>query len=84
LLNEAAILIMDLLTHLADTSVLSVVELAVVKNELNVLHELINAVVPLLLQLSFYCSKIHRLLYNCRVVRDVELLVINRFLKDPS
>ena len=75
---------MDLLTHLADTSVLAVVELAIVENELNILHELIYAVVPLLLQLGFYCSKVHWLLHNCWVVRDVELLVINRFLKYPS
>jgi hypothetical protein len=37
----------------------------------------------LLLQLGFYCSKVHWLLHNCWVVRDVELLVINRFLKYP-
>lgn len=83
MLNEAAILVMDLLTHLANTSVLSVVKLAVVENELNILHELVYAVVPLLLQLGFYCTKVHWLLYNCWIVRDVELLIINRFLKDP-
>lgn len=83
MLNEATILIMYLLTHLADTSILAVVKFAVVENELHIFHEFAYVVVALLLQLRFYRTKVHGLLYDGRIVRDVELLVIYWLLKDP-
>jgi hypothetical protein len=74
---------MDLLTHLANTSVFAVVEFAIVENEFDILHEFTYIVVALLFQFRFYRSKVHRLLHNCWVVRDVELLVIYWLGKNP-
>lgn len=84
LLSQTAVLIVHLLTHLANMGDLAVVELAVVKNKFHVFHELADAPIALLLQLSLYRAKVHWLLHDVVVVGDVELLYVDWLCEDPG
>lgn len=78
-----SILVVDCFTHLADTSVLTVVELAIIEHQFHIIGELSDVRVFLLFQLLLNRAKVHRSFYNRWIVRDVQLLDVDWVMEDP-
>ena len=82
LLGDLVILLLDLHSYLADVALRAVVDATIIKDELHVLHELLNALILVILQLVLNRGEVHRILHHLGVVGDVELLPVDRIRKD--
>jgi len=69
-------------TDLAHFRLCAVVEAAVVEDEFHVLHELLDALILLLLQLTLYSREVHRVLHYSQIVDDAKGDIIDRIGKD--
>ena len=75
LLDHIIVLLLDGETNLAHIRLRPIVEPTIIENKLHVVHEVLNALVLVLSQLSFNGGEVHRILYDVGVVRDLQLLV---------
>lgn len=69
---------------MVNLAALPVVLNTVLKDKVEIVEEVLKFEVLILLQLVFNCPKVHRVLDDVEVVRDVELLGINRLVEDPG
>ena len=70
LLREALVLLVNLYTDEAHLTLHAVIEPAVVEHKLHVLHELLNALVLMVLQLALNRREVHWVLHYCQVVKN--------------
>ena len=84
LLSYGMVLFHNFSSQTTDLSFSSIVQPAIIKDELHVIHEVLNARILVLLQLCLDCREVHRVLYNVWIVFDFELLVINGVSEDVS
>jgi len=84
LLSYGMVLFHNFHSQATDFSFSAIVEPAIIKDELHVVHEVLDARIFVLLQLCLDCREIHWVLYNVRIVFDFELLVINGVSEDVS
>ena len=82
LLRNRGILLMNRDSNLAHIAFCAIVDAAIIKYELHVLHEFIDALVLVLLKLRFDRREVHRVLHHRRVVQDVQRLIVDRVRKD--
>ncbi len=66
------------LTALADNVIFSVVAVAVVPNQLHLLHKILRLGVAVVQQTSPDRPQVHRSLYHCEIVQNVELYWVDR------
>ena len=77
-------LLSDTLADLANLTVLTVILNAVLEDQVHVVEEVLELQILIRVQLLLYRTEIHWLLNDLEVVRDVQLLRVNRFKEDPS
>jgi hypothetical protein len=78
------ILFLDLNADQANVAFRSVVHSTIIKDKLHVLHELLNALVLVLLEFCLNRGEVHRVLHHLGVVEDVQLLPVDRIGKNVS
>ena len=84
LLALLVVLLLHLLAHLRHLAVFAVVQDAVRENQLYVLQEVLHVQVLVVAQLLFYRSKVHWVLDDVEVVRDLQLLGVHWLQEDPG
>lgn len=77
-------LLFDTPADLANLTVLTVILNAVLEDQVHVVEEVLELQILIRVQLLLYRAEIHWLLNDLEVVRDVQLLRVNRFKEDPS
>ena len=70
--------VFEFLTALADNVVFSVVAVAVVPNQLHLLNKILRLGVAVVQQTSPDRPQVHRSLYHCEIVQNVELYWVDR------
>ena len=77
LFSQALVLLVYLYANKADLALDTIVEAAVVKDQFHVLHELLNLLILMFLQLTPNSLKIHRVFHHLWIIRNVQTLNIN-------
>lgn len=77
LLCESMILFLDFNTDLADFALCAIVDAAIIKYKLHVLHEILNAPILVIPQLLLNRGEVHRVFDQLRIVRDVQFLIVD-------
>ena len=84
LLGDSVILFLDFNADLADFVFSAIVDAAIIKYELHVIHEVLNALILVILQLLLNRGEIHWVLDQQRIVRDVQFLIVDWVRKNVS
>ena len=84
LLGDSVILFLDVHANLANFAFCAIVDAAIIKYELHVIHEVLNALILVVLQLLLNRGEIHWVLDQQRIVRDVQFLIIDWVRKNVS
>ena len=71
LLGDRGVVLLDSDTDLADVTLRAVVKLAIIEDELHVIHEVLNALILVLPQLCFDGREVHWVLHDVGVVGDL-------------
>ena len=82
LFSNCVVLLLHLDANLAYVTLCSIVQPAVVKYELHILHEILYTLILMFSELSFDRTKVHGILHDIGVVRDLELLPVDRIRKN--
>lgn len=84
LLGNRVILLLNLDSDLAHVALSAIIDAAIIKYELHVLHELVDALVLVFLELRLDRSEVHRVLNHDRVVRDVQRDIVDGVRENVS
>ena len=84
LLGSLMILFLNLDSDLAYIAFRTIIDAAIIKYELHVIHELVNALVLVFLELLLDRGEVHRVLNHVRVVWDVQRNIVNWVCKNVS
>ena len=71
------VLLLNRYTNLANVALSTIVDPTIIKDELHVLHEFLDALILVLLQFGLDRGKVHRVLHHQGVVRDVQLDIVD-------
>ena len=82
LFSNCVVLLLHLDANLAYVTLCSIVQPTVVKYELHILHEFLYTLILMFSELSFDRTKVHGILHDIGVVRDLELLPVDRIRKN--
>ncbi len=77
MLSNRLVFLHDLHAQTTHLSFSPIVQPAIIKDKLHVVHEVLNASILVLLQLCLDRGEVHRVLDNHRVVINLELLVVD-------
>lgn len=67
----------------ANLTIFAIILDAVLEHEIHIVEEVLKLQILIRVKLVFYCSKIHGMLDDVEIVRNVETLGINRLIENP-